>query len=101
MDQTGKDMLATGEGTPSRGPGLPHTPPKSFLHAKPVRFPFSLLHSFKLLLPTGRVGLMELKITSHKNKLRKSFEIVYTHIKGTLKKQHTMKKQWAPHPVHC
>lgn len=76
----GKDTLETEEGIPPRGSGLTH-PPKSTLHGKLVRDPFSLLHSFELLLPTGRVGLMEFKITSHKNKLRKSFEIVCTHIK--------------------
>lgn len=94
MDQIEKDLLEMGEGILSRGSGLTHTPPKSFPRGKLVRYPFNLLlHSFKLWLPTGRVGLMALKITSHKNKLRKSFEIVCTHIKETLKKQHTLGKQ--------
>lgn len=96
----GKDMLETGEGIPPRGSGLTHTP-KSFLHGKLVRDPFNLLHSFKLLFPTGRVGLMELKITRHKNKLRKSFEMVCTHIKETLKNPHAVGRQWVPHPVCC
>lgn len=96
-----KDLLEIGEGILSRGSGLTHTPPKSFPHGKLVRYPFNLLHSFKLWLPTGRVGLMALKITSHKNKLRKSFEIVCIHIKERLKKWHTLGKQWVPHPVCC
>lgn len=82
IQQTGKNTKEMGEAILFRGSGLIHIPLKFFLHKKTCEIsPINFLHIFKLSFPTGRVGPRKLKITSHKNKLRKSFETVCTHRK--------------------
>lgn len=67
MHQTGKEQEGTGEDILSRGSGPAHTPPKSFLHGKLVKYPpHRLPHIFRLSFSTGRVGLRKPKATSHK-----------------------------------
>lgn len=80
----GEDLLL-------RGSHSPDTPPKLCKAS-------SISVTFQTIVSSGRPALGKFKATGHKNKRRKSFEIVSTHTKGHEEESQAGPEQWSSPP---